>query len=104
MMDRSATAWWAKTVFMSRPRASRTVVVMSSAPSASASASVKPSPPSAIGTSTHSASGNTARIPRDIAAAAMAAVIDSLKESGARTNFIVYLRARGWTGFLCPLG
>ena len=53
------------------------------APRLDATAAVKPSPPSDMGISTTSASGTTARTPRAMAAAASAAVIDSLKESGA---------------------
>ena len=49
---------------------------------------VVPSPPSAIGTSTHSASGSTDSTPRAIASAAAAALMDSLKESGATTILI----------------
>ena len=79
---------------MPRPRASCTVVVASSDPSTSASARRSPRrqrPPAPRHTRRPGAPG----IPRDIAAPASAAVMDSLMESGARTTLIPYFRARG---------
>jgi hypothetical protein len=57
--------------------------------SASTMASTVPSPPSAIGTPVHSASETADMTPLRIARAAGAAIIDSLNESGARTNFFM---------------
>ena len=54
---------------------------------AATSASTVPSPPSATGTSTTSASGQTERMPRAIAAAAAGELSDPLYGLGATTNF-----------------
>ena len=75
-----------------RPRASTVGTRRTWAPRLDATAAVKPSPPSDMGISTTSASGTTARTPRAMAAAASAAVIDSLKESGAMTILISVAR------------